>query len=246
MFGKAVAVSWALSLVAGLILYFQIVPIRSGDFQTYEKLKSDSAAIHTHTKMKSQTFESCRSNIHKDIWTKEGRLSLKSDDSFLSIQPKNGAFVLQEESKKWEGALVDRGICYRFRADKAKYFEERVELDGHVVMTHSNGDIEADHATLTRQSLCLKTNVKVRDRSFSDRETVALADQVLYRFEEETFFLLSTAPKRVLFWQQGLSMSAPEVRIKRIDGSVEGIGDVHFSFSLEEQNALSEIFSKYL
>ena len=45
-------------------------------------------------------------------------------------------------------------------------------------------------------------------------------------------------------------MSAPEVEV-RLDPktkreTVQGIGDVHFRFSLQEENFIETIFSKYL
>ena len=77
-------------------------------------------------------------------------------------------------------------------------------------------------------------------------DTFALAKQFDYFAEKDLAILSCPLPERVLFWQQSARLSAPEVRMKLDSGKVEGLGDVHCSFDLEEQNLFDAIFAKYL
>lgn len=89
----------------------------------------------------------------------------------------------------------------------------------------------------------LEGNVRLIASRVQDKESFALADTLTYDPIQKT--LLFSAEKKVLFWQEGLSLSAPEILIRQ-DQSVEGHGDVHFAFDLDEQNFIDELFKQYL
>lgn len=86
-------------------------------------------------------------------------------------------------------------------------------------------------------------DVRVISTRINDKETFALADKLTYHPLNKTI-LLSSA-KKVLFWQEGLSLSASEVFI-RPDQTIEGRGNVHFSFDMDEQNYIDQLFKQYL
>ena len=62
--------------------------------------------------------------------------------------------------------------------------------------------------------------------------------------------LSSEAPSRVLFWQNDLQLAAPQIQIAPDSSTslitVQGIGDVHFSFDLNEENAIQEFLRCFL
>ncbi|NGX35125.1 MAG: hypothetical protein K1060chlam1_01495, partial [Candidatus Anoxychlamydiales bacterium] len=66
---------------------------------------------------------------------------------------------------------------------------------------------------------------------------------------KETKVLLSSEKnKKVLFWQEdkSLKLSANEIHINpKEKNDIKGLGDVRFTFNLEEENLIHEIFSKY-
>lgn len=94
--------------------------------------------------------------------------------------------------------------------------------------------------------LLLQGNVRLISSRIQGKESYAVADALTYDPAEKTF--LFTADRKVLFWQEGLALSASEVLIRQIhqDQTVEGHGDVHFTFDLEEQNSIDELFKQYL
>ena len=59
--------------------------------------------------------------------------------------------------------------------------------------------------------------------------------------------LSSQSSKRVLFWQDGLSLSAEKIKIGPGEGigSVEGVGNVRFTLDLEEKTLIQDLISKY-
>ena len=103
---------------------------------------------------------------------------------------------------------------------------------------------------LLKEELLVKGNVRFHSTSIQGKESFALADRIIFQSKEETLLLESDPPKRVLFWQEGLTLSAPEIAIKRDlrtkKESIEGKGDVHFAFDLEEKNVIEQLLSKYL
>jgi len=97
-------------------------------------------------------------------------------------------------------------------------------------------DLEPDQLELFGSVHLISTKV-------NDKESYAIADYLKMRPTQKTILL--TAEKNVLFWQEGLSMSAPEILIKQ-NQTVEGHGDVHFNFNLEEKNFIEELLKQYL
>ena len=67
---------------------------------------------------------------------------------------------------------------------------------------------------------------------------------------QQTAILSALPPKRVLFWQEGVSLSAPAVHLRKDllthKEVVEGKGEVRFTFDLEEKNRIEQLFSQYL
>ncbi len=91
--------------------------------------------------------------------------------------------------------------------------------------------------------IVLEGGVRLISTRFEGKESYAMADQLTYNPLDQT--LLFSADKRVLFWQDGFSLSASEVLIRQ-DQSVVGHGDVHFTFDVEEQNQIDAFFKQYL
>lgn len=114
----------------------------------------------------------------------------------------------------------------------------------------------ADNALLTFQNefephlFWLEGNVRLFSPQIQDKESFSVADQIAFYPQERKIILSSLPPKRVLFWQEGFSLSAPEVWIERdpLTGkeTIEGKGDVHFAFDSEEKNIIEQLLSKYL
>jgi|GEM_PF-3287767 len=176
----------------------------------------------------------------------EMRGDLLHDD--LQCKNPSGYFIPDDETDP---------LCFSSQTLFWEKSSDRITLAGDVSLEQPDKFIvQSDKALLTMQeettpSLCYFTgHVQFFAPHLEDKPSFALADTlVLYPFSQ-TLVLASTSPKRVLFWQEGFSLSAPEVHLHKNpithQESVEGKGDVHFSFDSEEKNLIQELLSKYL
>lgn len=127
--------------------------------------------------------------------------------------------------------------------------ENKLYLTDHVTIEQPGQfTLHADKGTLTLAEfqptlLVLEGNIRLISTRIQNKQSCAAADTLTYRPIEKTISL--TSPKKVLFWQEGLSLSASEVLIRE-NQNVEGHGDVHFDFDLEEQNTIDQIFKQFL
>lgn len=117
----------------------------------------------------------------------------------------------------------------------------RIDQPDHFSLLANLGTVDLNELQPTL--ITLQGNVRLISSRIQDKESFALADTLTYNPTEKT--LLFSAQKRVLFWQEGLSLSASEILIRQ-DQAVEGHGDVHFAFDLDEQNFIDELFKQYL
>lgn len=96
------------------------------------------------------------------------------------------------------------------------------------------------------ERLVLQGNVQLHSL---DKASFALADRMTYYPESRTVVLVSTFPKRVLFWQDSFRLSAPEVHIRRDpltqEEEVNGIGEIRCLFTLEEEEQAKTIYDAF-
>ncbi len=109
-------------------------------------------------------------------------------------------------------------------------------------------DLETDSAYVDAEKgqLIVEGNVRLISSNFQGKETYAIAEKAYYSLTDRQLLLTGSSHRNVLFWQDGFCLTAPEVHIERDLEKVQGIGDVHFTFDLEEQNYFEQIFSVYL
>ena len=119
--------------------------------------------------------------------------------------------------------------------------------------------LEADRGTVSLDpegspSLAtLQGGVRMLSTRIDGKESFALADTIVYHPLEKTATLSCEAPNKVLFWQEGLRLSATEIKIAQsgekgpepLPASIAGIGDVRFSFNLEEEDSIQNLIGKY-
>jgi hypothetical protein len=134
--------------------------------------------------------------------------------------------------------------------------QELITLKENVKINQQNKfTIDADLAKMTLENHAPKlieitSNVRLFSPSIQNKDTFALADTIFMNLENNTLILIANAPKRVLFWQEGVTLSAPEIQIHKDpvtnEESIQGKGDIHFTFSTEEKNIIDQFISKYL
>ena len=206
---------------------------------------------------------------------KRSHFRLKSEGSLLHIQQRGEKLEITEDLQSIECCIQEQvdpeqnsqEICW-ITACAGTYFYPAHQFDASQVEIHlfsiSGTELPhcrpeescafkfaADQAHFTvRDSLRLSGHVRLFTNRLQAKETFALADELTYRPEEGILFLWAHSDRRVLFWQDDLRMAATELQIRKDratkDESVRGIGDVHFSFDLEEQQMFHEIFGRWL
>jgi len=108
--------------------------------------------------------------------------------------------------------------------------------------------LEADRARIAQpdKTLILEGNIRLISSQFQNKETYAIAETARYCAEENLLILNGSPGRKVLFWQDGFTFTAPEIHIRKDPETVQGVGDIHFTFDLDEQDYFEQIFSKYL
>ncbi|HSX25954.1 MAG TPA: hypothetical protein VLE89_02995 [Chlamydiales bacterium] len=150
--------------------------------------------------------------------------------------------------------------CHLLRgADQIDAHEIRFDLPHEtLICDHPKGKLQQEALQFSANQLIwhregkflLEGNVELISTRLQDKESFVLADSVTYQPSDETLIFGSIAPKKVLFWQEGLNLSATEVKVRRDPLNekeiIEGIGDVHFAFDVEEKNSIEKFLSNYL
>ena len=169
--------------------------------------------------------------------------------SVVSAGPTQMLFSNKESSLLCQGPLTldpqERLLCTE---EGLEFKDERIHLEaksGRLTYQENNSHLQPE-------ALYCEGSVRLISSKIQDQESFAMADQLVYLPATRTIILTCRSPARVLFWQANgnMTLSAPEVHV-RLDPetkreTVRGIGDVHFRFSLQEENMIETIFSKYL
>ena len=116
------------------------------------------------------------------------------------------------------------------------------------LVQNAHNHLEADQGTILLNQEGKPTQVTLQGNvRIQEKESYAAADYLVYNLETKSGMLSSQSSKRVLFWQDGLSLSAEKIKIGPGEGigNVEGIGDVRFTLDLEEKNLIQDLISKY-
>jgi hypothetical protein len=220
MFRKSVGLSLVLVGTFVYFIYAFHVRIRPEDAPVYKKMMQISHELRSKNALERHPIEQFRQKVQKDIWTLNEHYQIQSSESQLIVKQKKDKFEAIEYLKNINGQIEDKEQLRTFSA-----------LNGIYQIPTQN--FIADNCNLVF--------FKMPDRTFNG---AAIADTITYNPIDKTVLLSTIAPKKVLFWQEGLRMSAPEVLLHQ--DKIEGLGHVHFTFTLEEQNTIDNLFGKYL
>jgi hypothetical protein len=100
-------------------------------------------------------------------------------------------------------------------------------------------------------SFSLKGHVTLFSRGEGEPFRCAIADRMSYNPSTKTLILSAMPGQKVLFWdeQQAVRMSAQEVHLTQNPTSqqavIQGVGNVKFTLSTEENDALKKFFPQY-
>jgi hypothetical protein len=237
MFRRATAAYAALTILVAVFAFWLVVPLRERDLADYLALLAESSMIHSKPLVAKGSLEQRRVDVQRDVWfdydDRPIHVCLKSKNSSFSIQ-EGHAVEEMEMLEGWGWDLSAKEAAYSFSSDHGRLVGRDLFLDGHLQIQSPEGEIHSGNALLNKKVIRLENRVQVKstDRFF------ALSDELLFFPKEKNVRLFSLSPGRVLFWKDGLAMSAPEVRLCLEDGAVQGIGDVRFSLSEDEAKNL--------
>lgn len=267
----------ALVLLSLFSVYWLHIRLTPEDISAYEKLLLDTSRIRERRVLKDKIARQERFQTKKDLWIENEtkKITIESKSSSLALsQEKNHVAIVETFSHL--AAQLPEG--YTLFADKGTYRfpAHQFTAEENCLLTQGESRISADkmHFDLAKQTISCSlpegelaeglkfsgktlTWDKKENKLYLDQEvrliskdrgkqSFAIADRLVYNLSDETILLSSQ--EKVLFWQEGLRLSASEVLIHRNkeEETVKGKGDVHFCFTMEEQSLIDEIFKQYL
>jgi lipopolysaccharide export system protein LptA len=240
-----------------------------GGHEKHFHIESKTSELSLSQSKRSLKASEKLQNLHCDL---PGELTLSADEGSFAF-PENqldakGHCHLTHLNNKIDGThiqidLENETIIYEnakgflasgpfsFEADQLVWDKKKqhILLQSNVKIEQPGAfTIESDEGTLLlnhlkAEKLILEKNVRLVSSKVEDQLSYALADTMTY--DPATKTILFSSQTKVLFWQDHLQLSAKEILI-RDQKTVEGHGDVHFTFDLEEQNAMERFFKQYL
>lgn len=126
------------------------------------------------------------------------------------------------------------------------YHNNKITLSG------NQACVKYDEKTFKPTFINLENNIRFLSNSDDKSTGYGVADSVEYLPQKRNLLLNAKNGKKVLFWQEdkSLSLSADKILIYQNPISkqeeIEGMGNVRFSFNLEEEKFFHNIFSQYL
>lgn len=275
MFRLAVYSTLLCIAIAATAAYHWHVEIHPYDAEEYVKLVKESVELRSKKALEQQPAHQSRHRVQKDIWTLRGteriHCRLQSARSELEITQKKGKLeavehlediccCVQDEVHANEQQVrmlkAETGTSYfpsyRFGTQNVEIACYR--LPGTEMPTSVEGlqpflAGSAQEANFMEE-FSLQGNVRLVSTELQGQKSFAVSDRVVYHPQTQSVVLSCFPSNRVLFWKDGLSLSASEVEIRRdpktgVD-QVHGLGDVRCCFSAEEKDFLEQLFEKYL
>ena len=235
------------------------VRIRPSNIALYQELTQKRAKQRSLRALEQYPTCQVRENVQKDVWEDQVRhIRLISDHSTLFLKQKKDKVEAVEKLENITCFIEEGGATKTLKAYSGSYTYPGHRFLANAVQIEEAGrfSIRSDTAELTFQDkkeaglLDMSGNVRFFSPCIQNKESFSLADKLSVRLSDQTLVLSAAPPKRVLFWQEGLSLSAPVVLIQRDpvtkSESIHGKGDTHFTFNLEEQNIIDQLIAKYL
>ena len=257
MFRRTAAIFCVLLFFFALLIYRQFVAVGEKELASYKELMQESLELKSKHALEKEPAKEIRSHVQKDIWTgkdqKKSHIQIISEHSELILSQQGRSLEAYETFHNMKGCAerqTDSSPMYRIESEEGFYRFPSDQLIAKKVkvFTEDHFYLEADQAEIVDANLPLQLegNVRLRSSSWQGKETYALASKATYCPKERLFILLGSTEQHVLCWQDGATFAAKELHIQQDAKTVEGAGDIRFSFNMEEKNYFESIFSRYL
>lgn len=263
------ALIFTFSLGFFLVQYhFHITPT---DFDAYLVLKEAKAKRKREKPLQMSPAVQKRYDVRKELWIPENtafqrkHLLITCKESELQLLEKKGKIETLEQMTDVDCHLFEPLETRHFVATEGTYHYPSQTFEAKDVTfrffqkdasPYLSGTANQTYFTasnqIATQSEAIHCEGNVRLFSQMKEDAYALADQLIYYPKMRTLHLFSHSPTRVLFWKADgtMQLSAPQIQARydthRGSEEVEGIGDVHFAFDVDEKNRIETLFGKYL
>lgn len=268
----------ALSFCIAVAFYYHI-HATADDETSYRNLMISMNLLRSEKALEKDPAHQVRQHVQKDVWKasngKRSHFRLRSQGSELSIHQLGEKFEIKEDLQAIECSMQET-IDYKTNSQEIRWITAREGtyfypthhfevIDAELSFFSINGTnlpdtkpdtpcfikIAAEKSIFTIKDLLrLSGNVRLFTHRLEEKESFALADELIYHPGNGTLLLLAKESNKVLFWQDDLRISAKQLQIQRDPTtkteSVKGMGDVHFSFDMEEEKTVNEIFGRWL
>ena len=172
------------------------------DLPAYETMVAQSIDLRSKTALEQAPLCQVREQVRKELW-----LFQKQERKHILLNILSSDLILSQKKTKIEA------------------LENWAGIQGTPLVSADRGQLD-----LRASSLFLEGTVGLA-APLKDKQSFALADFATFYWDEPRLLLESLAPKRVLFWQEGLQISAPKIQIR---DAIEGLGDVRLAMDSEE------------
>lgn len=203
----------------------------------------------------------------KYVFSDQVAFTSKLNDENLSIISEM-AVVTEDPSKKekiefLQKVLITLGSKIQASSDSAIFQGEEIILSSFaenglcklLLPEQSNLEISSKTAKVLLddkkpQEIVLESDIHLFSPNIQNKASYALADILSFNLLEQKIHLRAVHPKRVLFWQEGVKLSAPEIVISKDKTTnqelVEALGDLRLSFDMSEKKQIQEFLQRYL
>jgi hypothetical protein len=249
MFKKALVLSFVCLFSTLGIAFWNHVHLRIQDLDAYSTFKIEHPGKYAPHVLESHPGIQQRKMIQKDFWMPPRGWSQNKDRMHMRATATDSEIMLSKRKRKFEAIEVLHNLECNLDGRQLVALQGTYCYPSHYIaleqLSYRDGRmrLDADRGRLQQAVLHCEGTVRLKH----DQE-YALCDQLVYFPSTRSAILSAEGDKRVLVWSRdSMRLSAPEVRMQfDPEPKIQGIGDVHFTFDLEEQELIDTLFSKYL
>ncbi|MBN2478715.1 MAG: hypothetical protein JXA94_00645 [Parachlamydiales bacterium] len=225
-------------------------------------MKKDTKLNFSSKSLVWQNFENCLT-LKNDVMIQDKNMTIHSDEVELLKKANENAIhkVISKRNTEIlfnsnEGSKISTNGIIELDTEKNKInaFSSKKEKED-LLYEDDMVSISAKKATLSYNSdqtidnIYLEKQIKLIYKKEKEKLGYAIADKMLYSPIDGMIKLIGDKDNKVLFWQENgaIKLSSEEIHISQKEKDyINGVGDVRFTFNMDEENLIHEIFSKYL
>lgn len=209
MFRTPLCISIALILSASFFVWEKQVRVKKKDQKPYDTIIAETTALRSKSALEHAPLYQFRKQVRKEMWLPQK----KTEDS--AIEPLE--YILLE--------IASSDLLLFEKNSKLNAIEHWENIQGTPLVFAKRGQLDFRTASLFLDgSVCFAA-------PFSGKQSFALADFATIYWDEPRILLEGSPSQRVLFWQDGMEISAPTIQVRN---SIEALGNVRLTLDSAE------------